>query len=77
MTTKHTSDEIFKQIAIVLADLIEAVAPLIEATQPHLGQFGGEIPRPAPVETAKELRSSAAALRLLYPKDKDVRRRST
>jgi hypothetical protein len=44
-----TDQDKLKQVSLLLADVDDLLAPLIGATQPHLGQFGGVIYRPTPL----------------------------
>jgi len=67
----ETRDNILIQTALLAAKTAETVAGLIEATQPKLGQFGGTIERPTPIETGGLLRLDADALRRLLPEDAD------
>jgi hypothetical protein len=65
------NDESLKQIVRQIAELAirtaEAVAPLVERTQPHLGPMeDGPIPSPSPIEIATELQSRASALARLF-----------
>lgn len=64
-----TDQDKLKQVALLLADVVDLLAPLIGATQPHLGQFGGVIHRPTPLELEASLHTRANELRQLYSTD--------
>lgn len=57
------NDEILKQIAELVIQTAEAVAPLLAATEQHAGPMGGEYAVPTPKERATQLQSKANALR--------------
>jgi len=59
------TEEILKQMAALVAETAEQLAPLVEATQPHLGPMGGLNALPTATMRATELRSKANALRQL------------
>lgn len=58
-----TDQDKLRQIALLLAQTIDAVVPLIQATQPQRSPLGSEIHRPDPNEVAASLLASANALR--------------
>lgn len=60
---------VMEQIAILLADVAEAVAPLIEQTGQTPGLMGGLDSRQTARQTADGLRTKAAVLRQLFPED--------
>ncbi len=64
--TALSTDEILEHLVLFTADLANAVAPLIEKTQPQLGKFAVTMVQPTPIQTANELRSRVGALRQLY-----------
>jgi len=69
--TDESRNEILIATALLTAKTAESVAALIEATQPKLGQFGGSLERPTPVEIGGLLRLDADALRRLLPEHAD------
>lgn len=67
-----SQDQVLKQVALLLVDVVEQLAPLIRATQPHPSPLGSEIHHPTPNEIAASLIASADALRAIYPPTPDI-----
>ena len=65
----QTQLEVLRQTAMLLADVAESVAPLVEATQGKPSLFGEIEIHPTPREIGASLRERAAALRLAFPED--------
>jgi hypothetical protein len=68
MPNEPTKDEVLKHVSLLLAETVEALVPLIEATEPHPSPLGSMIHHPTPREVAASLSASANALRAIYPK---------
>lgn len=62
----NSQDELLRRLASLTVAIADALAPLVEKTEPHHGQWGGITPRPTPTEIATALRSDADALRSLF-----------
>ena len=58
-------EEVIKQMAALVAETAEQLAPLVQATEPHVGPMGGVVQVPSATRRATELRSKANALRQL------------
>lgn len=58
-------EEIIKQMAALLVETAEQLAPLVQATEQHIGPMGGRIYLPTATMRAIQLQSKAAALRQL------------
>jgi hypothetical protein len=66
------NEDMLKQIARLAIDTAKAVAPLVEATQPHLGPLSTPIPQPTPKQTAAALLLKANALALSLGIDQSI-----
>jgi len=61
-----TDYDALRLAALLLADAIDALAPLIQATQPQRSPLGSEIYPPEPKDVAASLSASANAIRAMY-----------
>ena len=72
MANEPTNDEILRSVSLLLAAVVDALAPLIQATQPQRSPLGSTIYLPEPKEVAASLSASANALRALYSAREDT-----
>jgi hypothetical protein len=71
MAKESTNEEILRRVSLLLADVVDALAPLVEATQPQRSPLGSTIYPPEPKDVAKSLSESANALRAMYSTSTD------
>jgi type IV pilus biogenesis protein CpaD/CtpE len=60
--TNTEIEAILKQFALLTAKIADALAPLVERTQPQPDPMGDIVFLPTPNQTAQELRQDAARL---------------